>query len=136
MEPIPAPHVYPGYTQAELDLAYSQRYWAENADEILGHWSSGAEAVRAAFPGYREFRYGPEADELIDLYPAPGRPRHAHFHIHGGAWRGQSKSDCAFLAPLMRAVDVNFLVPEFGKLPELRLPQVLDQSDPCAAVDL
>jgi arylformamidase len=125
MEPVPARHVYPGYTQAELDLAYSQRNWAENADQILGRWSSAVDAVRAASPSYREFRYGPEADELIDLYPAPGRPRHAHFHIHGGAWRAQSKSDCAFLAPLMRSVNVNFLVPEFGKLPQQRLPQVL-----------
>jgi arylformamidase len=125
MEPVPAPQVYPGYTQAELDLAYSQRHWAENADQILGRWSSAVVAIRAASPGYREFRYGPQADELIDLYPAPGRPRHAHFHIHGGAWRAQSKSDCAFLAPLMRAADLNFVVPGFGNLPQQRLPQVL-----------
>jgi arylformamidase len=125
MEPVPAPQVYPGYTQAELDLAYSQRHWAENADQILGRWSSAVAAIRAASPGYREFRYGPQADELIDLYPAPGRPRHAHFHIHGGAWRAQSKSDCAFLAPLMRAADLNFVVPGFGNLPQHRLPQVL-----------
>jgi arylformamidase len=125
MEPVPAPQVYPGYTQAELDLAYSQRHWAENADQILGRWSSAVAAIRAASPGYREFRYGPQADELIDLYPAPGRPRHAHFHIHGGAWRAQSKSDCAFLAPLMRAADLNFVVPGFGNLPQQRLPQVL-----------
>jgi arylformamidase len=125
MEPVPAPQVYPGYNQAELDLAYSQRHWAENADQILGRWSSAVVAIRAASPGYREFRYGPQADELIDLYPAPGRPRHAHFHIHGGAWRAQSKSDCAFLAPLMRAADLNFVVPGFGNLPQQRLPQVL-----------
>jgi arylformamidase len=125
MEPVPAPQVYPGYTQAELDLAYSQRHWAENADQILGRWSSAVAAIRAASPGYREFRYGPQADELIDLYPVPGRPRHAHFHIHGGAWRAQSKSDCAFLAPLMRAADLNFVVPGFGNLPQQRLPQVL-----------
>jgi arylformamidase len=125
MEPVPAPQVYPGYTQAELDLAYSQRHWAENADQILGRWSSAVAAIRAASPDYREFRYGPQADELIDLYPAPGRPRHAHFHIHGGAWRAQSKSDCAFLAPLMRAADLNFVVPGFGNLPQQRLPQVL-----------
>jgi arylformamidase len=125
MEPVPAPQVYPGYTQAELDLAYSQRHWAENADQILGRWSSAVAAIRASSPGYREFRYGPQADELIDLYPALGRPRHAHFHIHGGAWRAQSKSDCAFLAPLMRAADVHFVVPGFGNLPQQRLPQVL-----------
>jgi arylformamidase len=127
MEPVPAPHVYPGYTQAELDLAYSQRHWADNAEQILGRWSSAADAVRAAAPGYREFRYGPEADELIDLYPASGRLRPVHFHVHGGAWRAQSKSDSAFLAPLMWAVDVNFVVPGFGKLPQQRLPQVLAQ---------
>jgi arylformamidase len=127
MEPALERHVYPGYTQAELDLAYSQRDWAGNADQILGRWKSGVDAVRAASLGYREFRYGTEADEVIDLYPAPGRPRYAHFHIHGGAWRSQSKEDCAFLAPVMRNAAVNFVVPEFGKLPQHRLPHVLNQ---------
>jgi len=49
MEPVPAPQVYPGYTQAELDLAYSQRHWAENADQILGRWSSAVDAVEESW---------------------------------------------------------------------------------------
>src|SRR3981189_1031087 len=87
-------HVYPGYTQAQLDLAYSQRDWADNADQILERWKSCLDAVRAASLGYREFRYGSETEDVVDLYPAPGRPKYAHFHIHGGAWRSQSKEDC------------------------------------------
>jgi arylformamidase len=126
-EPARESLVYLGYTQAALDLAFSQRDWAANAGQILTRWGVGVEDVRAAWPGYGEHSYGPGADELIDLYPVASRTRYVHFHVHGGAWRAQSKQDCAFLAPLMQAEAVNFVVPEFGKLPQFRLPQVLDQ---------
>jgi arylformamidase len=119
--------VYPGYTQAELDLAYSQRDWAENADQILAQWKSAVDTVKSTSPGYCEVRYGPKPDDLIDYYPAAGPCRYVHFHIHGGAWRSQTKDDCAFLAPAMSRANVDFVVPEFGKLPQCRLPQILNQ---------
>jgi arylformamidase len=119
--------VYLRYTQAQLDLAYTQRHWADNMEEILERWASCAPAIRAASPGYNEFRYGSEPDEVIDLYSAAGKARYAHFHIHGGAWRSQSKDDCAFLAPLMRDEAVNYVVPEFGKLPQYAMSQVFAQ---------
>jgi arylformamidase len=121
------PLVYANYTQAELDAAYSQRDWADNMESLLAQWASAAPGVRAHTTGYKEVRYGAEPVEVLDLYSVDGKARFAHFHVHGGAWRAQSKSDGAFLAPFMNKERINFIVPEFGKLPSYRMPDVLDQ---------
>ncbi|QDM24121.1 alpha/beta hydrolase [Tardiphaga sp. vice154] len=121
------PLIYAGYTQAELDAAYTQREWADNMEVLLKQWAAAAPDVRARTHGYREVRYGAGPVEVLDVYPAGEGARFAHFHIHGGAWRGQSKSDGAFLAPLMNELRTNFIVPDFGKLPATRMPDVLQQ---------
>jgi len=117
--------IYPGYTQAELDRAYSQKEWAANMEAILHRWSAASPGVKAAHPGHSEFRYGDHPDERIDVFPANGSL--IHFHIHGGAWRGQAKEDSAFLAPSMAAAGVTLALPEFSKLPDVRMPVLLDQ---------
>ena len=117
--------IYPGYTQAELDLAYTQKEWAANMDTILRRWSEAATDVRTAHPGYAEHCYGAHPDERIDVFPAAGTL--VHFHIHGGAWRGQAKEDSVFLAPSMAAAGVTLVLPEFSKLPGVRMPVLLEQ---------
>lgn len=121
------PLVYANYTQAELDAAYSQREWADNMESLLTQWASVAPSVRTHTIGYQEVRYGAEPVEVLDLYPVAGEARFSHFHVHGGAWRAQSKTDGAFLAPLMNKSHINFIVPEFGKLPSYRMPDILNQ---------
>lgn len=117
--------IYPGYTQAELDRAYAQKEWAANMDAILRRWSDTAAEVKSAHSGYAEHSYGARPDERIDVFPAEGSL--VHFHIHGGAWRGQAKEDSAFLAPSMAAAGVTLVLPEFSKLPDVRMPVLLDQ---------
>lgn len=119
--------VYLDYTQSQLDLAYSQRDWASNADEVMARWSAAHRSVRAGCPGYVEHRYGPAPEEVIDFYAAPGPSRGTHFHVHGGAWRAQSKEDCAGLAPGMLAAGFDLVAPEFGKLPDRTLPHMVAQ---------
>lgn len=117
--------VYLGYSQVELDRAYAQREWASNADAILARWNSRGAACRSTRYGYSEHAYGTGCDERIDLFEADGDI--VHFHLHGGAWRGQAKEDCSFMAPAMQDAGVTFVVPEFGRLPRTRMPAVLDQ---------
>ncbi|MEW5420345.1 alpha/beta hydrolase [Amorphus sp. 3PC139-8] len=117
--------IYPGYTQAELDRAYTQKEWAANMDAILKRWSASAPEAKAGHSGYAAFSYGPHPDERIDVFPADGSL--IHFHVHGGAWRGQAKEDSAFLAPSMAAAGVTLVLPEFSKLPGVRMPILLEQ---------
>ena len=117
--------VYLDYTQAELDRAYAQAGWASNMESIMASWASHGFSIRDARAGHREVAYGPASCEKLDIFDAEGPV--VHLHIHGGAWQRQSKEDCSFIAPTMRARGVPFVVPEFGKLPEYRMPQVLEQ---------
>lgn len=120
-----AEKVYLDYTQTELDQAYAQAEWASNMNGILASWARRGAACRGPRAGYREAPYGPAPCEKVDVFEVEGPV--VHLHIHGGAWQRQSKEDCSFIASAMRARGVPFVVPEFGKLPEYRMPQVLDQ---------
>lgn len=119
--------VFLNYSQAELDRAYDQRAWAPNADALIAGWKDRAGPAQAAHPGFREVSYGAGANERLDLYATsvPGAP--IHVYIHGGAWRAQSKDDGAFVAETMTAAGMHFVVPEFDKLPDVRMPVMVDQ---------
>lgn len=119
------PAVYLGYSQAELDRAYTQRAWADNVDEITAGWAERGKRCRSDSLGYSEHAYGDDCDERVDVFEAQGAI--VHFHVHGGAWQRQSKEDCSFMAPAMHAAGVTLVVPEFGRLPQTRMPDVLDQ---------
>jgi len=116
--------VYLNYTQSALDRAYDQSYWAPNMDDLIKIWSERSEHCRTEIL-YSEHAYGQDPRERIDVFDASGPI--VHFHLHGGAWRGQSKEGCSFLAPAMQSINVPFVVPEFGLLPEKRMPEVFEQ---------
>ena len=120
-----ARNVYLNYTQAALDRAYTQSLWAPNMETLLSGWAARGAPLRTAVTGYSEEAYGRAPCERLDVFDARGPV--VHLHIHGGAWQRQSKEDCSFIAAGMRALDVPFVVPEFGRLPDYRMPDVLDQ---------
>jgi arylformamidase len=120
-----AEKVYLGYSQAELDRAYTQTEWADNVADILAGWARRSCESRAAHMRFTTHTYGPDPIEVLDVFGAAGAT--VHLHIHGGAWQRQTKDDCSFMAPAMQAIRVPFVVPEFGRLPETPMPRVLDQ---------
>lgn len=119
--------VFLNYTQDELDHLYDQRAWAPNAGAVLAGWRDAVAPARAPGTGYAEHAYGDGASERLDLYPASSAPAPVHIHIHGGAWRAQSKDDGAILAPAMTAAGMHFVVPDFDLLPGVRMPDMVDQ---------
>jgi arylformamidase len=122
---VEGPYVYLRYTQAELDRAYTQSAWAPNMHSLIGGWQEAGTDCRTNAFGFGTHAYGPTPDEQIDVFELPGRI--VHFHIHGGAWQRQQKEDCSFLARAMRSLGAPLAVPEFGKLPDTRMPVVLEQ---------
>ncbi|WP_439595344.1 alpha/beta hydrolase [Falsiroseomonas sp.] len=121
--------VWLGYDQAALDAAYDQRVWAPDMAEWLARYRADTAAARAALRP-EILSYGPH---LLDLYPARGTPRGIHLHIHGGAWRAQSRDDSGFLAPALTAAGFAVAVPDFSLLPARRLPDVVAELRDCVA---
>lgn len=119
--------VFLNYTQDELDHLYDQRAWAPNAGAVLAGWRDAVAPARASVAGYAEHAYGERPVEVLDLYPAQATPAPIHIHIHGGAWRAQSKDDGAILAPAMTSAGMHFVVPDFDLLPHVRMPDMIDQ---------
>jgi arylformamidase len=122
----PAP-VFLGYSQAELDRAYDQRVWATDAEISLARCREAGSRVRANARMLPDIRYGDAADERLDVFPTVAAGAPVHVHIHGGAWRIQSKHDVSFMAPAMTAAGMHLVAPGFTKLPACRMPEMVDQ---------
>ncbi|MCC6472156.1 MAG: alpha/beta hydrolase [Burkholderiales bacterium] len=121
-----AGRVYLDYTQEALDLAYCQRAWATNADEIIADWGVESEKTRGRF-AVHEHRYGPSEDETLDIFPAAERDAPLHVHLHGGGWRSLTKSEESFLANCLVPAGATLAVLDFSTIPKVRIPEMVAQ---------
>ena len=121
-----AAKVYLDYTQQELDDAYNQRRWAENAQEVIDRYTTDSAAVRAKYPP-RTFRYGPTGDETLDWFPTGKAGAPVLVFIHGGAWRSLTKEDSAAAAPTFIEAGAHYAVLNFATIPKVRLPDMVEQ---------
>jgi len=117
--------VFLHYTQAELDRNYDQRAWAPDSASYIARFVPDSAATREALP-HKTFAYGPDPDEVLDVFLASAGAPTVVF-VHGGAWRNFDKSNFSFMAtPFVRA-GFHCAVVNFSKLPARRLPDVVDQ---------
>ena len=121
-----APLRYRGYDQAGLDRAYDQAAWSARMAEIIAWYRAESDQAYRHLP-FQTHSYGPSGSETFDLFPASARERATLVYVHGGAWRLLSKRDSAFAAPLFHRHDINFIALDFGVIPQVRLPQMVQQ---------
>src|SRR5688572_29595615 len=92
--------VYLDYTQDELDnRVFNTRLGDWDTDRIMERYASASAAVRATHP-YRTLSYGPQPDEVLDLFPSARRDAPIFVFVHGGGWRLLSRNESAFPAPM------------------------------------
>ncbi|MEV7184274.1 alpha/beta hydrolase [Kitasatospora sp. NPDC093102] len=94
-----AARVYREFDRVELAVAYSPSSRIEDLPGELAAYARHSAAARARLTVRRDLRYGPEAPELLDFFPAavPGAP--LQVFVHGGYWQELGKADAAFAAP-------------------------------------
>ena len=86
------------FSPEELARQYSPRGTVNNLDALLQDYRAQSLPMYD-LPHLRDLRYGPQADELLDLFPVPGQPDAPLFvFIHGGYWRALGKEDSVFMA--------------------------------------
>ncbi len=114
--------IWRGYTQAELDIQYNSRGTVPDVSLYLNDYAVRTLKAKAQLQPIENLRYGDQADELIDIYPAdkPGAP--VMVYLHGGDWRTLSKEDSGFAAPAFVAQGVTFVVLDFSLVPHTTLP--------------
>ncbi|UNK39966.1 alpha/beta hydrolase (plasmid) [Shinella sp. H4-D48] len=119
--------VFLDYTQEALDKAYDQSFWAPNAKEVIGRYSSDSAKVRERYVPKTE-QYGPREAEMLDIFaPAGAEKLPVMIFVHGGTWRLLSRSDASHPAPTFVENGCIYIALNFDNIPAVRLPEMADQ---------
>ena len=121
------PLIWRGYTQAELDRQYNSRGTVPDVSVYLNDYAARTLQAKAQLRTIENLRYGDQADELLDIYPANQPNAPVMVYLHGGDWRTLSKEDSGFAAPAFVARGAMFVVLDFTLVPHTTLPAMGDQ---------
>ena len=111
----------------ELSRQYSPRGTVNNLDALLQDYRTQSQPMYD-LPHLRDLRYGTQADELLDLFPVPGRTEAPLFvFIHGGYWRALGKQDSVFMARNFTAHGVAVAAVNYQLAPAARLSEIVAQ---------
>lgn len=119
--------VYLNYTQEALNRNFDQRGWVSNALEVIGRYPILSKATRERFTHSAAIQYGAHPDEVLDIFPAACAGGAVQVFVHGGAWKNFTKDDYSFPADSYVPAGINTVILNFSKLPNERLPTVVDQ---------
>lgn len=105
-------HVWLDMDQKELDDAYDQSVWAPNQAHVSKRRALWSESARARLKPDR-LAYGPTEIERVDIYETKRGNAPIQIFIHGGAWRGGSAKDSAYLAEMFVTAGAIFIAVDF-----------------------
>lgn len=97
---------------------YNNRAMVPDHAERLRDWARRSAVVRASQPAALDLRYGPEASETLDVFPAATADAASVLvFLHGGYWRALDKADHSFVAPAFNQAGVCVVVPNYALCP-------------------
>jgi arylformamidase len=104
--------------QQELDDAYDQTVYAPNREEIRTRRAANNEITLGILGQPDRVAYGAAEIEQLDIYKtkAPNAP--VMIYIHGGAWRGGSSSQVAYMAEVFINAGAHFIAVDFNNVTE------------------
>ena len=115
---------------AWLDQQYNPRLSVTDFAAHLGKWAAASAHTRERAPCVIDLRYGDEAGQTLDLFPAtapaapPGATAPVLVFLHGGYWRALDKSDLSFVAPSFTAEGALVVVPNYPLAPKASVEQI------------
>ena len=116
---VKGPLVWLDMDQQELDDAYDQQVYAPNREEIRARRVANNKIALARIGEPDRRPYGPTEIEQVDIYKtkAPNAP--IMMYIHGGAWKGGSSSQVAYMAEPFIHAGVHFIPIDFNNCTEV-----------------
>jgi len=122
------PKIYLDYTQEELDRQYEHRSLVPDSDAFIARNEADSAGVRAAAHGRFDIAYGPDPDQLLDIYPAgAGGLSPVVVFFHGGRWsRGGKTSNIESLATY-NAAGIHFVSVGFTLIPHITMDGLIGQ---------
>jgi arylformamidase len=118
---------YRGLDRPALDAAYNNTAAVGEAkrDRYVAGWSARSDALRKAWGGRIDLRYGAGARERLDVF-ACGRPAAPTLvYIHGGYWQFNDKDPYAFLGEALLPAGVNLALVEYTLAPAARMDRIV-----------
>jgi arylformamidase len=122
-------NVFLHYTKAEIERNFDQRGWIgnANAEAIIARCAAASRATRDRLAHRANLRYGPGADETLDVFTTERANAPVQIFVHGGAWKNFSKDDVCYVADAFVPAGVHVVILNFTNLPIARLPQMVAQ---------
>lgn len=108
------PIVWMNMSQQELDKAYTQSVYAQNAAQVIGRWVTNSELNRKYIGDPLRLSYGDKSIESMDVYQTKQANAPVHIFIHGGAWRSTAADIHGFPAETFTRAGAHFVLPDFS----------------------
>lgn len=116
---VKGPIVWLDMDQQELDDAYDQTVYAPNREEIRARRVAN-NAITIGIIGKPErVAYGQADIERVDIYRTKAPKAPVMVYIHGGAWKGGSSSQVAYMAEAFINAGAHFIAVDFNNVNEI-----------------
>lgn len=112
------PLVFLDYDQEELDASYEQALWAPNQADLNKRNAQKTAAAVARLGAPRRLRYGPTANERLDLFATRTPNAPVHVFVHGGAWRAGSAAAFHYQSEMFVDAGAHFIAVDFDNVLE------------------
>jgi len=107
-----------------LDAQYNNRARVTDYESVLSRWTESSALARRGLASQLDLRYGDEAGETLDVFPAeaPGAP--VLVFVHGGYWRALDKRDFSFVAPAFVRAGATVVVVNYALCPAVSMETI------------
>jgi arylformamidase len=116
---VKGPLVWLDMDQQELDDAYDQVVYAPNREEIRARRVANNKIALGRMGPPRRLAYGPTEIERLDIYRTQAPDAPVMVYIHGGAWKGGSSAQVAYMAEPFVHAGVHFVAVDFNNCTEV-----------------
>jgi arylformamidase len=121
--------VYRHYDQSALDAQYNNRQKVPGFQAQIDRRGSDGEHARRSLSPRLDVRYGPGADDLLNVFPAAGPgPAPVLVFIHGGYWMALGKDSTDYVALGLVPHGVAVVNIDYTLMPKVRMDEVVQQA--------
>lgn len=117
--------VYMGRTRAELECQYDIDKSVPDPGMYLARYGAESERVRRMLTCTLDIPYGAHPLEKLDIYPGAQPDAPVAVFIHGGGWRGSSKTARGFPAESFVAAGMTYVAIDYPLAPAASMDEIV-----------
>jgi arylformamidase len=119
-------YIYKSFDQEELDSQYRASATVPNMKDFIDEYASLSATARKILDCRIDLKFGPGAEETLDLFPASTlKDAPLFIFIHGGYWRMLSKNESSFMAPNLVDHGVAVAAINYTLVPPANIDQIV-----------